>query len=61
LASSPTPTPSRSLLRHTDFLKLWTAETISVFGSQISALAVPLVAVLILGSSPFEVAMLGTI
>ncbi len=26
------PEPSRSLLRHPDFLKLWTAETISVFG-----------------------------
>ena len=26
------PGPSRSLLRHPDFLKLWTAETISVFG-----------------------------
>ncbi len=53
--------PSPSLLRHRDFVKLWSAETISVFGSQISALAIPLVAVLILGSSPFEVAMLGTI
>ena len=61
MASSPGPTPSRSLLRHTDFLKLWTAETISVFGSQISALAIPVVAVLILKVSAFEVALLGTI
>lgn len=61
LSSSPGPSPSRSLVHHPDFLKLWTAETISVFGSQISALAVPLVAVLILKSSAFEVAMLGTI
>ena len=53
--------PSRSLLRHPDFLKLWTAETISVFGSQISALAIPLIAVLTLKVSPFEVALLGTI
>ena len=51
----------RSLLRHPDFLKLWTAETISVFGSQISALAIPLIAVLSLEVSPFEVALLGTI
>jgi MFS family permease len=61
VSSSPGPSPSRGLFRHPDFLKLWTAETISVFGSQISALAVPLVAVLILKSSAFEVAMLGTI
>jgi MFS family permease len=53
--------PDRSLFRHPDFLKLWTAETISVFGSQISALAVPLVAVLILNASAFEVALLGAI
>jgi len=53
--------PSRSLLRHPDFVKLWTAETVSVFGSQISALAVPLLAVLTLKVSPFEVALLGTI
>jgi MFS family permease len=58
----PQTTASRpSLVRHADFLKLWTAETISVFGSQISALAIPLVAVLILDVSPFEVALLGTI
>ncbi len=54
-------TQSRSLVRHADFLKLWTAETISQFGTQISLLAIPLVAVTILDASPFEVAMLGTI
>ena len=51
----------RSLVRQPDFQKLWAAETISVFGSQISALAIPVVAVLILKVSPFEVALLGTI
>lgn len=54
-------TQSRSLLRHADFLKLWTAETISQFGTQVSLLAIPLVAVTILEASAFEVAMLGTI
>ena len=53
--------PTRSLLRHADFLKLWTAETISQFGTQVSLLAIPLVAVTLLQASPFEVAMLGTI
>jgi MFS family permease len=51
----------RSLLRHPDFLKLWTAETVSVFGTQISALAIPVVAVIILKASALEVALLGTI
>jgi MFS family permease len=54
--------PTRpSLIRNRDFLKLWSAETISVFGSQISALAIPVVAVLLLHASPIEVALLGTI
>ena len=51
----------RSLLRHPDFLKLWSAETVSQFGTQISVLAVPLVAIVILQASAFEVALLGTV
>jgi len=54
-------TQSRSLVRHADFLKLWTAETISQFGTQVSLLAIPLVAVTILQATAFEVALLGTI
>jgi MFS family permease len=50
----------RSLLRHPDFLKLWTGETISVFGTQITLLAIPFVAVL-LDVSPFEFGLLTTI
>ena len=53
--------PSRSLLRHADFLKLWTAGTISQFGTQVSLLAIPLVAVILLQASALEVALLGTI
>ncbi len=61
-ASAPTPVPARpSLLQNRDFQKLWTAETISVFGSQISALAIPLTAALILKVEPFAFALLGTI
>jgi MFS family permease len=50
-----------SLTRHGDFLKLWSAQTISVFGSQISALAIPLVAAYVLNVDAFAFAMLGTI
>ncbi len=53
--------PSRSLLRHPDFLKLWTAETISVFGSAITQLALPLIAATVLKVGPFEFGMLTTI
>ncbi len=55
------PNPGRSLWRHPDFLKLWTGDTISQFGSQISFLAIPLVAIKILVVTPFEIGLLGTI
>ena len=53
--------PRGGLWRHPDFLKLWSAETISQFGTQVSLLALPLVAILVLDASTFEVALLGTI
>jgi MFS family permease len=59
--TAPQAKAGGGLLRHPNFLKLWTAETVSVFGSQISALAIPVVAVLLLHVSPIEVALLGTI
>ena len=49
----------RSLLRHAEFLKIWAAATISLFGSQVSLIAIPAIAILTLGASTFEAAMLG--
>jgi MFS family permease len=60
--ASPSAQPTaRSLWRHPDFLKFWSAETISQFGTQISLLALPLIAINFLEATPFEVALLGTI
>jgi MFS family permease len=53
--------PSGGLWRHSDFLKLWTGDTISQFGSVVSQLAIPLVAILILDATAFEVAALGAV
>src|SRR5918996_3018132 len=50
--------PRGGLWRHGDFLKLWSAETISQFGSQVTGLALPLVAVITLNVSAFEVSAL---
>ena len=36
--------PRGGLWRHADFLKLWSAETVSQVGTQVSGLALPLVA-----------------
>lgn len=55
------PWPTGGLWRHRDFLKLWSAETISQFGTQISQLALPLVAIIILDASAFQVAALGAV
>ena len=49
------------LWRHRDFLSLWGAETISQFGSQVTFLALPLVAILALHETTFKVALLTTI
>ncbi len=48
------------LIRHPDFVKLWTAETISQFGTQVSLLALPLIAAIILRVPPLEFALLAT-
>lgn len=46
------------LWRHADFLKLWTGQTISVIGSQVTVLALPTIAILQLHSTPFQVGLL---
>jgi predicted MFS family arabinose efflux permease len=47
-----------SLWRHSDFLKLWTGQTISRLGSVVTRTALPLVALLVLGAGPREMAYL---
>ncbi len=42
-------------------MKMWTGQTISQFGSSISQLALPIIAVTALHASAFEVAALGTV
>lgn len=51
--------PSRlGLLRHYDFRQLFIADTISQVGTQVTLLALPLVAVLSLDATPFEIGLL---
>jgi MFS family permease len=46
------------LWRNAAFLRVWGAATISIFGSLITRMALPLAAILVLGSGAFEVAAL---
>ena len=49
------------LWRNRDFMWLWAAQTVSQFGSQISSLAIPLVAILTLDASTFQVSVLAVV
>ncbi|MFD0786896.1 MFS transporter, partial [Micromonospora azadirachtae] len=46
------------LVRHRDFRLLWAAQTVSSVGSNVTAVALPLVAVAVLDASTFQVAVL---
>ncbi|HEY7124699.1 MAG TPA: MFS transporter [Ktedonobacterales bacterium] len=46
------------LWREPDFLKLWTGQTISKFGSYISGVALPLTALLVLAATPVQMGIL---
>jgi MFS family permease len=50
--------PSQSLWTHGDFLKLWTAQTVSALGDQFTALAIPLIAALALKATPVQMGIL---
>ena len=45
----PVRSRPESVLRNSDFVKLWTGESVSLIGTQITQFALPLVAVLTLG------------
>ena len=49
---------SKTLWRHRDFLKLWSAQSISIFGTEIASLAYPLTAIVVLEASVFQMGML---
>jgi len=48
----------QSLWHHADFMKLWSGQTVSSLGSVVTRTAVPLVALLVLGAGPFEMALI---
>lgn len=56
-ASAPA---SPTLWRHRAFMRLWVAQTISVFGTGFTQLALPLIAVTLLGATPSQMGLLGT-
>lgn len=47
-----------SLWRHRDFVKIWSAATVSTVGSQITIIALPFIALTMLGAGVFQVSLL---
>ncbi|HEV8681326.1 MAG TPA: MFS transporter, partial [Actinomycetota bacterium] len=58
---SPLRPGPESLLRQSNFFNLLAAQTVSQLGNQVSALALPLLAILVVRASPFQVAMVGAV
>jgi MFS family permease len=58
--ASPTA-PRRSLFRHPNYARLWTAATVSLFGTQVSQIAIPFIAAVVLNASAGQVGLLTTI
>ncbi len=56
--SLPEADPSPSLWRNGSFRRLWTASTISVFGSLVTRMALPFVAIITLHANAFDVALI---
>jgi MFS family permease len=61
MSAETQPARPRSPFRNPDFAKLWTAATLSLFGTQVSQIAIPVIAVLVLKVPPFQVAVLATL
>jgi len=55
----PAPSPRRDLWANTDFVKLWAASSVSIFGSLVTRTALPFTAILVLHATPLQMAALG--
>ena len=53
--------PTRGLWRNSAFVRVWSAATISVFGSLVTRIALPFVAILVLHAGPIEMAALRSV
>ena len=56
--AAPAPAPKGSLWRDRNFMTLWSGQALSQFGAQITELAIPVLAVLALNATEWEVGVL---
>lgn len=57
-AGPPRASEADGLRHHADFNRLWFAQSVSVIGSQVTGLALPLTAVLVLHATPWQMGVL---
>jgi predicted MFS family arabinose efflux permease len=50
--------PRTGLWQHRDFKRLWAGQTVSMFGSMVSNIAIPFAAIIELDATPFDIAAL---
>lgn len=53
---SDSDAPAESIWRNGDYVRLWSAATVSIFGSLITRAALPFAAIIVLGAGPLEIA-----
>lgn len=58
MGEAPADDRPKGLWRDADFLKFWSAESLSMFGAQISVLAIPLLAATTLDATPFQMGVI---
>ena len=58
--STTSATRRASLFRHHDFRQLWVGDTVSQFGTQLTVLALPVLAVRVLDADELQMGLLGT-
>jgi fucose permease len=58
LPQEPPAAPPDSLWHNPDFVKFWSGEALSLFGTQVTNLALPLTAVMVFNASPQQVGLL---
>src|SRR5437763_16428016 len=55
---SPRPLVRAGLWAHADFVRLFAAQSVSLFGSEITLIALPLTAAITLGATPVQMGLL---
>ncbi len=60
-SATPTEVTAGSLWRNADFMKLWTGETVSEFGSQVTLIAIPFAAAVVLKASAADMGVLAAL